>query len=209
MINCLEAASCQLACDLCSLCSNHLLRTYEAASPFLSPFPTYYCWERTGPGLQGSHAKIGTPAPSSLTVKEIYRLILSSLLQFSRIVPAMSRAPGLKQNRKCSHVPWDSNCWAVTCQMRRFWESKGFSEQLLCFLLRFLDLKQVIGILISFYKGKKMNGKPAVCVVAVFCSPGSEPGAGQLSSCCSARLTLVIYPQGTATHCSKRWEEFL
>lgn len=82
MINCLEVASCQLACDLCSLCSNHLLRTYEAASPFLSPFRTYYCWERTGPGLQGSHAKIGTLAPSSLTVKEIYRLILSSLLQF-------------------------------------------------------------------------------------------------------------------------------
>lgn len=100
MINCLEVASCQLACDLCSLCWNHLLRTYRAASLFLSPFHTYYCWERRGPGLQGSHGKIGTLAPSLLTVKEIYRLILSSLLQFSRIVPAMSRTSGIKQNQK-------------------------------------------------------------------------------------------------------------
>lgn len=125
MINCLEVASCQLACDLCSLCSNHLLGRYEAASPFLSPFRTYYRWERTGPGLRGSPAKIGTLAPSALTAKEIYRLILSSLLQFSRIVPAMSRAPGIKQNRECSPVPWDSNCWAITCQTWDGFENPG------------------------------------------------------------------------------------
>lgn len=131
MINCLEVASCQLACDLCSLCSNHLLRTYEAASLFLSP-RTYYCWERTRPGLQGSRDKIGTLAPSLLTVKEIYRLILSSLLQFWRIVPAMSSALGIKQNRKCSHMPWDSNCWAITCQAEEAFENPGNYQSSCC-----------------------------------------------------------------------------
>lgn len=187
MINCLEVASCQLACDLCSLCSNHLWRTYTGLLVHLLVLFILITVEKEqGQGFKGLMLKLAPELPAH---SQRRRFIDSS----SPASYNLQLWAGLQESNK---TPNTLTCLGVVIgepllvRLRRVWEARELSEQLLCFLLTFLDIKQVIGILISFYK--RGRSRPQTCWVCggVFCS--SLLGAGQLSLCCLARHLSLI-----------------